>query len=244
MSFRTANSPPDMGKASSGAEPVAADLPSRLRMLMAERDVSGLELASRSGVKPSFIYDIINGKSSNPSTVRLVKVAQTLGVSVSFLIGAEDGKNDRRVFSAATGEEDSLVEVAALALDGNPQSHGVVTRTAASPHCFFRAGWLRTRFGADAADLRLWQMTGDHMRPSLLPGDTVLVDITQTQPSPPGMFLVFDGVALVARRLEYLPGSNPPAVRLIADNPHYATFEHELDALRVLGRIVWFSREI
>jgi hypothetical protein len=48
----------------------------------------------------------------------------------------------------------------------------------------------------------------------------------------------------VAKRLEYMPGSNPPAMCVISDNTRYPDYERRADEIQILGRICWFAREI
>ena len=45
---------------------------------------------------------------------------------------------------------------------------------------------------------------GDSMVPTLQDGDAVLVDMTRQFPSPPGIFVLDDGMGLVAKRLEHI----------------------------------------
>src|ERR1019366_2338427 len=59
----------------------------RLKLEMKKREMTSAELAKRADVKTSFIYDIISGKSANPSTVKLARVAESLGVSLASLVG-------------------------------------------------------------------------------------------------------------------------------------------------------------
>jgi phage repressor protein C with HTH and peptisase S24 domain len=88
------------------------------------------------------------------------------------------------------------------------------------------------------------RVEGDNMMPTLRPGDAVLVDTTRRSPIPPGMFVLHDGMGLVAKRLEYIPSSDPPRVRIISDNPFYQPCEGRVDVLNVIGRIRWFAREM
>jgi phage repressor protein C with HTH and peptisase S24 domain len=85
---------------------------------------------------------------------------------------------------------------------------------------------------------------GDSMVPTLHDGDAVLVDMTRQFPSPPGIFVLDDGMGLVAKRLEHIPNSDPPAVRVISDNTLYPAYERTADEIRIIGRIRWFAREI
>ena len=75
-------------------------------------------------------------------------------------------------------------------------------------------------------------------------GDAVLVDMTRRAPNPPGIFVLDDGMGLVAKRLEHIPNSDPPAVRVISDNKHYPEYERTADEIHIVGRIRWFAREI
>jgi hypothetical protein len=49
-------------------------------------------------------------------------------------------------------------------------------------------------------------------------GGKVLFDMTRQLPNPPGIFVLDDGMGLVAKRLEHIPNSDPPAVRVISYN--------------------------
>ena len=49
---------------------------------------------------------------------------------------------------------------------------------------------------ANPADLRIMHVEGDSILPTLKGGDVVLVDLSRTAPTPPGIFLLFDGFGL------------------------------------------------
>ena len=70
------------------------------------------------------------------------------------------------------------------------------------------------------------------------------VDLGRCSPTPPGIFVLHDGMGLVAKRLEYIPNSDPPRVRIISDNPLYKPYEGSGDEINVNGRIRWFAREM
>ena len=48
----------------------------------------------------------------------------------------------------------------------------------------------------------------------------------------------------VAKRLEHIPNSDPPRVRIISDNPLYKPYEGSGDEVNIIGRIRWFAREM
>jgi len=62
--------------------------------------------------------------------------------------------------------------------------------------------------------------------------------------TPPGIFVLFDGLGLVAKRLEHVASADPPTVRIISDNSVSALYERSAEEVNVVGRIRWFAREI
>ena len=208
----------------------------RLRLEMKKRGISSVDLARRANVKTSFLYDVISGKSANPSLIKLARVAESLGISLTYLAGTSDSPNDGYPFALPSDVQDYVkvphvvVEHQKLLVRENPQEP-----------CQFHKEWIKKTIGIAPADARLFSVNGDNMAPTLLHGDTLLIDTTQKHPSPPGIFLLFDGMALVAKRLEMI---SPNDMRVICDNAHYSTYECRADAAVIVGRVVWFSRGI
>jgi len=82
------------------------------------------------------------------------------------------------------------------------------------------------------------------MAPTLEDGDMVMVDTGRTSPSPPGIFILDDGVGLVAKRVDAVPHSFPQQPPLPPDNPAYSNYQRRIDEVRILGRVVWFARSL
>jgi len=82
------------------------------------------------------------------------------------------------------------------------------------------------------------------MEPTLLDGDVVLVDLTRKAPTPPGVFVLFDGIGLVAKRIEHMPNSDSPMLRNLSDNPRYSTYERTAEEVHLIGRVVWTARRL
>ncbi len=91
---------------------------------------------------------------------------------------------------------------------------------------------------APAADLRIITVLGDSMEPTLLPGQRVLVDTADRRPSPPGIFVVWDGLGLVVKRVQLLPHTDPPRVKITSDNQNYEPYERTLDEAYIQGRVI------
>jgi phage repressor protein C with HTH and peptisase S24 domain len=108
----------------------------------------------------------------------------------------------------------------------------------------FQREWILHDLKADPSQLRIMHVEGDSMMPTLHSGDVVLVDLARRSPTPPGIFVLFDGMGLVAKRLEHIPNHDPPKVRVISDNTFYSAYERTADEISIIGRIRWFAREI
>lgn len=81
------------------------------------------------------------------------------------------------------------------------------------------------------------------MEPDYRPGERVLVDRSRRKPSPPGVFVVWDGMGLVLKRVELVPGSGAKRIRLSSINDGYMPYEIDVDdhtiIARVIGKWVW-----
>ena len=103
---------------------------------------------------------------------------------------------------------------------------------------------IRHELRAQPKDLRLITVHGDSMDPLLASGDRIMVDTSQRVPVPPGIFVIWDGMGLVAKRVEHEPNSDPPKVIIKSINPEYATYERDAEEVHVVGRVVWAARRL
>ena len=103
---------------------------------------------------------------------------------------------------------------------------------------------IRHEFRARPEDLRIITVDGDSMEPVLSSGDRILIDVSLKVPVPPGIFVIWDGMGLVAKRIEHVPHSEPPKVVLKSLNPEYDSYERLAEDIRVVGRAVWVSRRL
>jgi transcriptional regulator with XRE-family HTH domain len=106
------------------------------------------------------------------------------------------------------------------------------------------AAYVAGELRADADNLRIIEVRGDSMAPSLLSGDRVMIDQADTNPTPPGIFALWDGFGVVVKRLERVPQSDPPAVTVISDNTFHSPYQLTADEARILGRVIWFARRM
>ena len=109
---------------------------------------------------------------------------------------------------------------------------------------FFPDPVIRHEFRARPADLRMITIDGDSMEPQLSTGDRILIDVSQRVPVPPGIFVIWDGMGLVAKRIEHEPNSEPPKVVIKSVNPEYETYERDAEEVHIIGRVVWTARRL
>jgi len=103
---------------------------------------------------------------------------------------------------------------------------------------------VRYELRAQPQQLRIITIDGDSMEPVLSSGDRILVDTSQRVPVPPGIFVVWDGMGLVAKRAEHVPNSDPPRIVIKSQNPEYTTYERAADEVNIVGRVIWAARRV
>ena len=109
---------------------------------------------------------------------------------------------------------------------------------------FFADPLIRHEFRARPADLRMITIDGDSMEPLLASGDRILIDVGRRIPVPPGIFVIWDGMGLVAKRIEHAPNSEPPKLIIKSVNPQYDTYERDAEEVHLIGRVVWAARRL
>ncbi len=194
-------------------KPSESGLTTRLRELMFKRRISARELALRAGLGQSFVYDILNGRSKNPTTGKISKIAKVLGVDVSYLT---DGRRqletgDLAVINFATDPENSLI---------------------------FDKKFISEVKGLDADNLCIFEITDDRMSPTLNFGEKVIADTSRVEPVNNKLYLFNDGVNFIARRLILIENK----FYLKTDNAGIIGETVLLDDINIVGKIVLHSR--
>ena len=217
--------------------PPSSPIGQRLKREMKQRGLTAAALAKLADVRQSFLYDVLNGKSAHPSTLTLARVAEALGMELSALAGGSGAGA-----GAADGSAREYVAIPRVMVDS--AEDGLVLASLMDEHApqRFHAGWIAEVLGCQPKNLRSFTQRGGVMAPTLLSGDTLLVDISQTAPATPGMFLIHDGRGLTVRRLEYSAGNT--RLRVTADSPDFKPYECSIADASIAGRIVWWSRTL
>lgn len=215
----------------------------RLRARAEQLGLNAREVAEQARVNRSFVYDIMRGRSERPNLEKLDKVAAVIKVDRSWLLHGK-GMVDGDEPDLENGV-DPFVAIRSVEVTASMGGGSLVADEVENGEPYhFRNSWITHRLRANPANLRIMHVEGDSMMPTLHDGDVVLVDLARCMPTPPGIFVLFDGMGLVAKRLEHIPNSEPPQVRIISDNTFYSPYERTAEEIRIIGRIRWFGREI
>lgn len=219
-------------------------LADRLRARADQLGLSPAHVAEMAGVNRSFVYDILRGRSTRPGIEKLREVAAVLKVDRDWLIHGIGDVDGTPPF--IDNPDEAFVAIAHASPRPSMGGGAVVLEDRDTPGraYHFRRAWIKGSLKASPSQLRIMHVEGDSMAPTLLDGDTVLVDMARKTPNPPGIFVLDDGMGLVAKRLEHIPNSDPTAVRVISDNSFYSPYERTVEEIHVIGRIRWFAREI
>lgn len=102
----------------------------------------------------------------------------------------------------------------------------------------FPDGYLTKILDVSARRSLVLPVVGDSMMPTYLPGDRVLVDLTQVEMSIDAVYVISDGESPPQiKRLQRVMFSHPQMVDIISDNPSHKTQTVELSMLKIIGRV-------
>lgn len=186
---------------------------------------------------------------SEESAARLLRVPEEtthpLAPSAARGYGARGGSGSEEF---ATGA--SIVEIdvrAGLGGGGEAGSHpvnvgGIMHADDIKAVWNLPEAYVRTELRASPAAVRIVEVIGDSMSPTLESGDRVAINTEDINPSPPGVFALWDGFGLVIKRLERIFGSD--RLRVISDNPAHQIVELAAEEIRIVGRACWRAHRL
>ena len=201
----------------------------RIRSQMDKIGINARELAEKASVGKSFVYDILSGKSSNPTSKKLMAIAEVLQVPLAYLVGSDDG-----LCEVTSGGVVPITHLEACTND-NEQSATKYDR-------FYVPNNSRLPF--NTGFLRFYDVKGDSMSPTLFGQDIVLVDISDKVAHPAGVFAIKDSIGILIRRLEYIRDSSQIVLHVVCDNKKYSSYECGVEDIEILGRIIWYARAL
>lgn len=217
--------------------------------------------AEKLGVSLVSIQNYENG-TREPSATFVVNFAKMAGVSLEWLLLGEGQMLKQAASEVASGSGSDSGHCVCLDTLGNPvdldefvfiprynlkaaAGHGATTEGEKPMFSMaFRRYWVENYLRATPTDLSVISVKGDSMEGVLNDRDVILLNTSDTQASSGLYVLRVDG-DLVVKRVQRLPGG---VLRVISANEAYATFDVDLNNppadFGVIGRVVWFGRQI
>lgn len=215
------------------------DLKTKLKLARKERGMTQTELAERLEVRQSVVSDLENGKLASWD-IHGERLAQILGKPANYF---QNGPTpDLPVVRDSRDDLPPTVEIPEydVRLSAGPGFYvdeETTKRTWPMPRFL-----VVDRLGLEPQRATVQEVIGDSMEPTLSSGDYVLLDLRDQRLGLPGVFAVWDGDALVCKRVERIPGSDPAEVRLKSDNPLHGEYRVREEQVNVIGRVRWIMR--
>lgn len=205
---------------------------------------NAFEAARDGGLERNFINDILNDKKKSVRGDNLKKLAKGLDSTPSVVLSGDysDTVADLPPETDVRADLDSVVmlpEYDVRLSAGGGFYVGAETTKRVWP---FPRFLVVDQLGVTPSNATVQEIIGDSMEPTLSSGDYVLIDMSDTRIGLPGIFAVWDGDALVCKRVERIPGSEPREVRIKSDNPLHGEYRVPEEQVRVIGRIRWITR--
>lgn len=202
-------------------------------------------LSKRADLNETFIRDLLDGRSKNPRADSLGKLAKALACTLGDLTGEdhEEVNGDANVTPQLGVDHGNEYRLRVATIDE------LDVRVAAGPGQIIESEgkigeWqlpsalVKVATNSPVERVKILTIIGDSMQPTYNPTERVMVDTGDLRPSPGGVFVVWDGLGFVVKRIEFLPHSEPPTVRIASDNPKYLTYERVLGEAYIQGRVI------
>ncbi|ABD45718.1 DNA-binding protein [Neorickettsia sennetsu str. Miyayama] len=191
----------------------------KIRKRMEEIGINARELAERAGVGKSFVYDILNGKSKNPTSKKLNSISRELGISISYLINVSPDSIDYENY------------LPVHSLDNQLGVSFLFNRTFCEEHI------------SETSKLYSCTMYDDSMLPSIMPNEILIIKkFIQGDRMKSGVFLIRDKFNSIVRSVEHIFGSQD--VKITPDNEKYSTYIKHFDEIDIIGKVIFTLRRL
>ena len=95
---------------------------------------------------------------------------------------------------------------------------------------------LESKTAASPDKIKIFTVRDNSMEPDFAVGTQVLVDLSDTMPSPPGVFVMSDGVGPVLRQCDIVPGEEP--LQLNISSRSGVSFRLGMNKASITGRVI------
>lgn len=197
---------------------------------------SARKMAEALNTSPTTLNEYLKGRI--PPSDFVVRICEQLNISFEWILTGKGGKQ------VGNDNDDTSFIYVPLLLDVKASAGNgyIVDMEHASRTISFRRDWI-SRHNISANNLSAIHVSGDSMYPTLINGDILLVDSSQTQPLADRIFVVSTEDGVIVKRSGGLNGSK---LLLISDNPTINDREIDLnrESISIIGRVVWYGRNM
>ena len=97
---------------------------------------------------------------------------------------------------------------------------------------------LKNHTKTSPENIKIFTIQESLMEPSFRRDEPVLVDLSEQVPSPPGVFIIFDGYSYLIRQCEIIPGTKPTKVQISAHDAKFKPQSLYLSDFKIIGRVI------
>ena len=192
-------------------------------------NISQGELAERMGVNRNTISQYKTGERTPPMD-RLEDLVKALDLTLPQFFSCKDDRSPDIVF---------VEKVRAKPRAGNG---GLEVDSEHDGYYAFRRDFIIRKRGTEE-DMKIFEVAGDSMSPTLNDGDFIMVHTKATDIRTGLIYLLRIGSELMVKRLEARPGN---VLLIRSDNPVYEPIPVDMsdnDDIQIFGRMIWSCRE-
>lgn len=224
------------------------DLSNIIRTARKAKKMTQRDLAVAMGVGQGVISEWESPSKSNPRSDKWAKLSKVL--EINLVAAMAEGQENWDAPDVATRQIEDDTEVQSNVI--SVPEYDIRLSAGGGYHVdaeTIKDMWVFTinyiqELRLKQADLVVVEVEGDSMEPKLFSGDRVMINQSDQDVNRPGIFAIWDTSALVVKRIEKIPASDPPMLRLISDNPNHSKYDVLAEDTKIIGRIVWFARRL
>lgn len=170
------------------------------------------------------------------------EVSRSNGYSIDWILTGEGDPKEQSI--QLPPKEDDFIHIPHFSIEASAGSGALIESEHVDQHLAFNADWLN-KVGINKMDLMAIYARGDSMEPTIVSGDSLVIDNSVNHISSDGGIYVinYDNELYVKRVQKMLDGQ----VSVTSDNSNYRDItipKSELVNLKVIGRVVWYGRPL
>jgi phage repressor protein C with HTH and peptisase S24 domain len=170
------------------------------------------------------------------------EISRKYGYSMDWILTGEGDPKEQAIQLPAKATD--YIHIPQFSIEASAGHGALVEAESIDQHLAFSAEWLAKQ-GIGIKDLIALYARGDSMEPTIISGDSLVIDKSiDAISSDGGIYVIsYDGELYVKRVQKMLDGK----VSVTSDNANYSNIsidKSELVNLKVIGRVVWYGRPL